>query len=414
MRTWPYIILQLILGSSALYAAPQLREVIDVLNTTPQTINEMETELRELEAEKGASRFIRSAIKTKKQEIETARLAYADAKDACLELLKEAEKSGNINCTDSKGRTLLMLVAATGHDRATQLVLQQSPQLDITDEDGMTACDYEQQGNGHVLQQQLREQWQTVMTAGDYAGVQQLLNSGADANWPIGDNIPPLLHALEQKNDSLFSLLLTYGASADTRLPDGRKLTEMAVEQNRADMLEQLLARGGTPPDRMADGRDIIEHLSAEGADNCLLAWLRHLAEQERIAALCKLVRRAPVHAVRTAFNEFRAELGKEDADGNMPLHEAARRGRTDIYQTLIELGADASERNMRQETTLMHAALSGNPSMLSTVLPSVSEEELQAVDENGMNALDYALMAKDKDAAKTLQSAGLKKTRNN
>ena len=64
----------------------------------------------------------------------------------------------------------------------------------------------------------------------------------------------------------------------------------------------------------------------------------------------------------------------------------------------------------MRQETTLMHAALSGNPSMLSTVLPSVSEEELQAVDENGCNALDYALMAKDKDAAKTLQSAGLKK----
>ena len=47
-------------------------------------------------------------------------------------------------------------------------------------------------------------------------------------------------------------------------------------------------------------------------------------------------------------------------------------------------------------------------------MLQSGSAEELQAVDENGCNALDYALMAKDKAAAKALQNAGLKKTRDN
>ncbi len=403
-----YILLQLILGSTALYAAPQLSELADILKSPPPAVRELQAELKELEAERGATRAIRLAIRNKEKEIKTAELAYADAKEACLSLLAEVKESGDINRKDFNGRTLLMLAAATGHDQATELVLQHSPQLDVADEEGLTACDYELQGKGNVLRQQLREQWQPALIGGDYAMVQYLLNCGADANWPGDNNIHPLLIAVEQKNSSLFSLLLTYGASPETRLDDGRKLIELAIEQRQTNTLAELLARGGTLPDRLADGRSLLEHLTADDAADCLLVWLRHIDEQERISALCQLVRLAPEAAVRTACTEFRSELNKEDAQGNIPLHEAARRAHPGIYRCLVELGAAPLGRNMRQETTLMHAALSGSPDMLSTVLSSFPKEDLQATDENGQNALDYANLAKDKTAADTLRAAGI------
>lgn len=391
---------------STLRAATEFERLKEILKSPPPAIVEQQQELRELQKESGGNRYMRAVVNRLKDRIHAAELAYEDNKEACLQLLSEVEKRRNINFTDAQGRTLLMLAAATGHDLATEIVLKRSPALDITDKNGMTACDFERQGQGHALQQQLRAQWELAIPEGNYATIKRLLNCGADANWVINGEIAPILHALETANNDLFSLLLTYGASTETRLPDGRKLAEMAVEQQRADLLDALLKRGATLPDRLADGRSLFEHLTHPNASACLLAWLRHLPKEERIAKLCSLVRQAPTAAAQTACCEFRAELNAEDEQGNIPLHEAARRGHVQLFKLILELGGTPQIRNMRGENALMHAALSGNPTMLKTAIDTLPTEELHEKDENGQTARDYALLVKDRKAADALKTA--------
>ena len=62
----------------------------------------------------------------------------------------------------------------------------------------------------------------------------------------------------------------------------------------------------------------------------------------------------------------------------------------------------------MKGETTLMHAALSGNANMLATVLNDLPQEELQATNESGRTALHYAQLARDPKAQQALKAAGL------
>lgn len=325
-----------------------------------------------------------------------------------MTLLTKVRKSSDINATDSDGRTLLMLAAATGHNAATELVLKYSPLLNMADADDLTACDYEQLNKGTILQNELKIKWSQAVSTGDTDAVQELLNCGADPNWAVQDTAP-IAHAIRQKNTTLFELLVTYGASVETRLENGYKLIEHAVVTRDNDILELLLRHGGSPENRLSDGRPIFEHLMGDDAGECLLTWLSYVKE-ERPVYLCRLVRLGSPGAIQTVFNAHKNEINTEDQHGNIPLHEAARRGDVSIYRILISQGADVTARNMKQETTLMHAALSGSADMLTTVLNTLPQEEIQAKDEAGHTALHYAQLARDKKAQQVLNAAGLTK----
>lgn len=394
--------------SGVLTALPEPADFKRILKNDPPVIVELKKEIEALRSEQGSSRYTTELIRRLEKERRTAQLAYEDKQDALLNLLTKVKKSGDINATDSDGRTLLMLAAATGHNAATELVLKHSPRLNMADFDDLTACDYEQLGKGTVLQHQLKANWEQAVDTGDTDAVQELLNCGADPNWEVQNSAPVAL-AIQQQNTAMFELLVTYGASVETRLSNGAKLIEYAVMDLNADILELLLRHGCTPETRMSDGRPIFEHLLGENAGECLLIWLSYVKE-ERPVYLSRLVRLGSPETIRTVFNTYKNEINTEDRHGNIPLHEAARRGDCAIYQILISLGADTTAHNIRQETTLMHAALSGNAAMLTTVLKALPQEEVQAKDESGHTALHYAQLARDKKAQQTLNAAGLTK----
>ena len=403
---WYNILFGLPIVSGILTALPEPADFKRILKEDPPVIVELKKEIEALRAEQGSSRYTIELIRRLEKERRTAELAYEDKQEALMTLLTKVRKSGDINATDSDGRTLLMLAASTGHNAATELVLKYSPLQNIADADDMTACDYEQLNKGTILQNELKIKWSQAVSASDTDTVQELLNCGADPNWEVQDTAP-VAHAIQQKNTDLFELLVTYGASVETRLGDGSKLIEHAVQTRNSDILELLLRHGCTPETRLSDGRPIFEHLLTEDAGECLLTWLSYVKE-ERPVYLCRLVRLGAPGAIRTVFNTHKSEINTEDQHGNIPLHEAARRGDCSIYQILISLGADATAHNMRQETTLMHAALSGNADMLTTVLNTLPQEEIQAKDEDGHSALHYAQLAHDKKAQQALKAAGL------
>lgn len=406
MNMWYNILFGLPIASGILTAMPEPAEFKRILKEDPPVIVELKKEIGELRAEQGSSRFTTELIRRLEKERRTAELAYEDRQEALMSLLTKVRQSGDINATDSDGRTLLMHAAATGHNAATELVLKYSPQLNMADADDLTACDYEQLNKGTILQHKLKANWEQAVNTGDTDAVQELLNCGADPNWEVQDKAPIAL-AIHQQNTALFELLVTYGASVETRLKNGAKLIEYAVITFNADILELLLRHGCSPETRLSDGRPMFEHLLSENAGECLLTWLSYMKE-EHPAYLCKLVRLGSPQAIQTVFSAHKSEINTEDQNGNMPLHEAARRGDCGIYQILVSLGADAMARNMRQETTLMHAALSGNADMLTTVLKAMPKEEIQAKDENGHTAMYYAQLARDKKAQQALTAAGL------
>ena len=405
---WYNILFGLPMISGVLTALPEPADFKRILKEEPPVIAELKKEIEALRAEQGSSRYTTELIRRLEKERRTAELAYEDRQDALLNLPTMVRKHGDINATDSDGRTLLMLAAATGHNAATELVLKHSPRLNMADSADLTACDYEQLGKGTVLQYQLKTSWEQAVDAGDTDAVQELLNCGADPNWEVKNSAPVAL-AIQQQNMDLLELLVTYGASVETRLSNGAKLIEYAVMELNADILELLLRHGCSPETRMSDGRPIFEHLLSENAGECMLTWLGYVKE-ERPVYLCRLVRLGSPETIRTVFNTYKNEINTEDRHGNVPLHEAARRGDCSIYQILISLGADATAHNMRQETTLMHAALSGNAAMLATVLKDQPQEEVQAKDEAGHTALHYAQLARDKKAQQALNAAGLTK----
>ena len=403
---WYNILFGLPIVSGILTALPEPADFKRILKEAPPVIVELKKEIEALRAEQGSSRYTIELIRRLEKERRTAELAYEDKQEALMNLLAKVRKSGDINATDSDGRTLLMLAASTGHNAATELVLKYSPLQNIADADDMTACDYEQLNKGTILQNELKIKWRQAVSASDTDTVQELLNCGADPNWEVQDTAP-VAHAIQQKNTDLFELLVTYGASVETRLGDGSKLIEHAVQTRNSDILELLLRHGCTPETRLSDGRPIFEHLLSEDAGECLLTWLSYVKE-ERPVYLCRLVRLGAPGAIQTVFNAHKSEINTEDQHGNIPLHEAARRGDCAIYQILISQGADVLARNMKQETTLMHAALSGSADMLTTVLMALPQEEIQAKDEDGHSALHYAQLAHDKKAQQALKAAGL------
>ncbi len=392
--------------SAMQHASAELNErtMQAVTKNLPPAITQMEEELRELRDELGSDSISRNKLRTMQRELNLRKDEYEDLRELFYRHLARVKRDGNINLADNQGRTLLMLAAAMGHDNITRMVLNENPALDATDNVGQTACDYEQKNNGNAVRSILMNRWSTAIENQDSDAVQELLNCGADPDWPIA-NEAPIVRAFGMNDYDLFSMLANSGANVEARLQDGRRLVELVFERRNADALEVLLRQGCKTEGMFANGRTALDILLEEDSEDCLEVWLRHVQEADKAALLCQVVRLGTPKAVRLIFSAQKDSLDTEDPQGNIPIHEAARRGDITIYRTLIELGASITARNEREETVLMHAALSGNHTLLSEILSGIPTELRNARDKNGRTAADYASLAKDTRAQRILET---------
>ncbi len=392
--------------SAAQHASAELdvRTMETITKKLPPAITQMEDELRVLRNELGSDAVSRNQLRTMQRELNLRKDEYEDLRELFYQHLEQVKREGNINLADTQGRTLLMLAAAMGHDNITRMVLNENPAMDAADNIGQTACDYEQKNNGTTVRNILINRWITAIENRDSDAVQVLLNCGADPDWPIA-NEAPIVRAFDMNDYNLFSMLANSGANVEARLADGRRLVELVIERRNADALEILLRQGCKTEGIFANGRTALDILLEEGSEDCLEVWFRHVQEADKAALLCQVVRLGTPKAVRMIFSTRKESLDTEDPQGNLPLHEAARRGDLTIYRTLIELGASITARNEREETVLMHAALSGNHTLLSEVLSGIPAELRNVRDKNGRTAADYASLAKDTRAQRILEA---------
>lgn len=394
-----------LVGGAPLWALDEAA-LLKILREQSPSIQNIEREMTEIRRENDGTRLTRQLLDNLQKKLKEQKKSYQALLEDCKAQIELVKERGDINAQDELGRTLLMLVAATGHNQATRLLLREQARLDLTDAAGMCAYDYERMGQGTTILQILQERWAPTIEGRRLDELQELLNCGADPNWEI-NVAAPLVYALETGDHELFSMLLNHGANTEVRLADGRKIAELIVERGDSDALRQLLRSGFHPFAIFEDGRSIFEHLLQPGAEKCLAAWIEQLkAPEDRQFHLCRVVRLGSPAAIREVLNSLPQDINNEDPRGNIPIHEAARRGVPAIYRLLLEMGADSHVRNIRGETTLMHAALSGNPDILSLVLSTSTPEEISAKDEQGHTALHYADLAHDPAARNTLKTA--------
>lgn len=349
-----------------------------------------------------------------KKELEAEKKRCKELIAAIEALAPKAKKSNKIDMRDPQGRTLIMLVAALGNDTATEMVLRDSPDLTLVDEHDKNAMAYQAEGGGSALTKHLKPLWEKAIPRFQEDKIEHLLNCGASPDWPV-NNTPALALAIRENNEAVFKLLLMYGAHAGNRLQDGTSLVELAATQGNATALEELLSALSESDIYFADGVHIFRHLLDADSADCLRVWLNQaqainqLHTEDGTSYFCLAMRMAATESAIALASKHPELLNTEDQDGNLPLHEAARRGDADLYQALIKQGAKPEQRNARGETVLMHAALSGDADTLAAVLNGISTELLNATDQDGNNAHYYARLAQDKEAWAALKAAGLK-----
>ena len=330
-------------------------------------------------------------------------------------LLDKYKKTRNINITNNEGQTLLMLTAAVGNDVATEMLLLEKPNMSMVDNNSQTALQYEKNGSGTALLNHIRSNWASTISTGDINAVRELLDCDANPNWEI-DGSTALELAIQENNIALVTLLMDYHASPAEKTGLGCTITEMAVKLNAAEGLKELLRNKDAVLCKFLDDTPIFLNLMSSDKAECLRAWFagaraHNITQTESGTSYFNLIiRTAAEEGALMVAEDNQDLLNTEDAEGNLPLFEAARRGSAPLYHALIQLGAKPEMSNKLGETVLMHACMSNNNELLKELIEASASEILNRKDSTGQSAYHYAERAQNSTAIRLLTEAGARK----
>ena len=200
----------------------------------------------------------------------------------------------------------------------------------------------------------------------DYAGVQYLLEHGADPNFQRGRGWYPLLHAISRNNSlEIIELLLDHRADPQLR-DDGVSAIELAARRGRGDVLAAFVKRGvaldlsgvdrliascamdDSPKLHDLTQREpqLVGELLAQGST--LLAEFASTWNTAGVKHLLDLG--VPV------TSRYKGDGYFDIAPESTALHVAAWQIRADLVQLLLERGAEVNARDGKGRTALMLA----------------------------------------------------------
>ena len=223
-----------------------------------------------------------------------------------------------------RGRAGFALAAGT-IAAAAVVVMTVAPVRAVAREDAVTANE-EQRSRGsfrpgerraRALDQELYE----AATAGDYAGVREMVEAGANANAVIEGDGSPLIGAARSGNILIAQYLLDHGANANQPVPgDGSPLI-VAAQLGRLDQIALLIQRGA----------DV--NLAVEGDENPLMC----AAEGGHLEVVKFLIDKgADIHTRIWSERGGRPDQG----EWRTALSQARKNGRITVVRYLESLGA--------------------------------------------------------------------------
>ncbi|KAJ8688175.1 hypothetical protein QAD02_023970 [Eretmocerus hayati] len=312
-----------------------------------------------------------------------------------VELLGE---NGDINLTDSCGRTVLHNLAADGNATLLELALEACPQakLEATDRHGQTALNLAaRHGYSDVVKVLLAsganvdhadcDGW-TALRAAAWGGhtkvVEQLLECGAMVDCADWDQRTALRAAAWGGHEEIVKALLQHGADVNRTDDEGRTALIAAAYMGHSEIVEHLLDFGAEIDHADSDGRTALS-----------------------VAALCVPSNHGYTKVVSLLL-ERGADVNHQDKDGMTPLLVAAFEGHKDVCELLLEYEADVDHCDATGRTPLWAAASMGHGSVVALLL--FWGCYVDSIDNEGRTVLSVAAAQGGVDVVKQLLDRGL------
>ena len=217
---------------------------------------------------------------------------------------------------------------------------------------------------------------------GELEVLQLLLEAGADPNRPASAETAlycAIEHtALDAPEPNKVSVLLAHGAEHDvfTAAMTGRTdLVERLLDEYEPLIERRSLKRNRTPLEEAVQYArwETVERLVARGATVSLHA----ASAMGRTDLVARFLNGDPLHLEATDDSE------------ETPLLVAARHGRAEIVDLLLQLGANANTHNRWQITALREAVARGNAGAVELLLKAGADVTTR--DRSGKTAFEYA-----------------------
>ncbi|MEZ0259980.1 MAG: ankyrin repeat domain-containing protein [Alphaproteobacteria bacterium] len=342
----------------------------------------------------------------KKQELD--REIYRAAREGRVRDLKSAAEQGaDINATNAKGHTPLMvayttevvkmlvelgakvdaqdadgktaLMYAAENDRADRVaeLLKAGADLAITDKNGKTAAELtshsgimdliddevlKRGGNTPALQAEREKKRSTralfdALRNNDVFEIPALLKAGADAYGAYrGQNA--MTYSINTQQQASTAVLIAAGVDLNKADAKGETPLFAAFKGNRWRTFEALLKYGAAPDVAGMDGENLLHSASVHNAT----AFAKQLSENKADITTPNKKGQSPVAAavyagsraeIIDALAKAGANLNEPDAEGNTLLMQSLRHNRDQTSWALVQGGADVTLKNAKGESAL-------------------------------------------------------------
>lgn len=293
---------------------------------------------------------------------ETTALHQAIDDDDLIEAMRQLEAGADVNARNVQGCTPLYLAVGEENLEAVRLLLEHGADPDLAASQVWTPLHL-------AVAKKLPEI------------VRVLLDHGADHSRTRHGGWTPLHVAVNDRSGDIVRMLLEHGADPNLALDNGT--TPLRTTQNKdfEDMRALLIEYGGEPKSiyteesfaalRAARAGDVVtlKKLIEAGAN------VNEQLPSTGWTALHAAVLQHNIAVLETLLSSKAADVNIQNANGNTPLHEAARHGREAAVKLLLEGNADINVVNNEGKTASALAKERGHEAILQLLQrPSAAE----------------------------------------
>ncbi len=259
------------------------------------------------------------------------------------------------------------------------------------EKDGVLAALMEEEPGGDINSNLI-----TAAIEGDVAGIQALLEQGADVNAKDSDGATALIFAASEGHKDVVKVLLDSGADVNATDFLGQNALVAASDGDYTE-IAMLIEKVSVKP--AVEAPPEVKKAPVKKPKK-LKDYEIEVMNEELISA----VRRGEKDAVETLLNRG-ADPNTKDRNGSTPLMEASIYDYADIVDILLVRGADVDRKDNSGGTALMMAVISGNTDIIQTLL--ARDADPKAEDRNGMTPLMEATLSGYTEIVELLQPSG-------
>jgi len=260
------------------------------------------------------------------------------------------------------GSALIAAVKAGDHNAVTELLLDESINVNATLPDGTTAL-----------------HWATLHD--DIELTTRLLQSGAGPNTANDYGVTPLYLACTNRNTAIVKALLQVGADANAALGSGESVLMNCARTGATEAVSLLIDAGAN-----------VNHAEPENGQTALM-WAAAAGHADIVGRLVRGgadIRARTRAGIPTIPGTCRVCDWKVTSGNFTPLLFAAQSGDIEIAKILLDAGADPNEATVLHGNSLVIASAGGHEDLALYLIERGAD--IHAADEDGITALHHAV----------------------